>query len=171
MKNLITFILTICLILTVNLNCFAADSENPAPEDTESVTLTIDKNAQIIYLTTVVDLNTGAIYHAKIDQPAVVEATLGHQYTVSVNANMVTSYWHKSIPVYTHYNIGDQGFTLNYAFSGASPISQSYSFNLPEKTAIKYNTESAYLGSSKNTWNEVTGNQGIKNLIHTDMPL
>lgn len=137
MKKLSLAVLAIILLFATNITCLADDSETPnVGSSSEVETITIGEDITITYQTTVIDLNTGAEYHAKTGEPVVIEAVLGHQYSVSATASITPI--SGVLNAITHFSIGDNGLSINYDFNGSGVRTQAYTFIMPDGTQLTY---------------------------------
>ncbi len=170
MKKLSLAILAIVLLFTTNITCLAADSETPNIGSSPEVeTITIGDDIIITYQTTVIDLNTGTEYHAQTGEPVIIDAVLGHQYSVSATASITPI--SGVLNALTHFSVGKNGLSINYDFNGHGVRTQAYIFIMPDGARLAYVDESLFSNGEEAfrfspSWNSATGSKGLETRMY-----
>lgn len=176
MRKIFVFLLSCFIVVSSFVSpCLAADSEAATTSSVEPERITVSDDVAILYLTTVIDLNTGTEYHAKTGEPCIIEAELGHQYSVIVHAS-VSSHIRDYIDATTRIEIGNEGLSINSHFSvGGGTRIQAYSFVLPEGTKLAYVDGTAASNYHNNIgtsiWKKATGNTGLQTYLDENCPV
>lgn len=168
MKKLSLAVLAIILLFATNITCLADDSETPnVGSSSEVETITIGEDITITYQTTVIDLSTGVEYHAKTGEPVVIEAVLGHQYSVSATASITPI--SGVLNAITHFSIGDNGLSINYDFNGSGVRTQAYTFIMPDGTQLTYVDKTLFSNCDtilSPSWKNASGSKGLETRMY-----
>lgn len=167
MKTLFRFLLVLVAAFSIShsLICHAAAAE----------TIVVNDDVSIDYETIVTDLNTGVEYRSKTGEPAIIEAALGHQYSVVTTASI--NGYSGIVTTKGHHLLGESGLTISYCFSEAGrSFTHSYTFILPEDTELSCIKKSMYSNSTDvdifgSCWKQATGKEGIWTRMRDDRPV
>lgn len=164
MKIFTRFASAVAVLLISSFTCYTVNAE----------TIAVSDEASITYDTLVTDLNTGVEYHGKTGEPVIIEAALGHQYSVITTANAEGC--KGTIDTSGHHLLGKNGLTINYCFLDANAsFTHTYTFTLPENTELSYIENSIFSNTEKlpfqSLWKKATSSNGILTKMNKGQPV